>query len=246
MCYDVQAKLEAQLKRAKRKGYQDLIKEFEKELETYYHVSGFAHPRLIIYTHEEPFTPIIATWGLIPFWVKDNAQKIKLWNNTLNARGESIFEKPSFRNSANSKRCLLLIDGFYEHHHQNGKTYPYFITRKDKEPLTIAGLWDEWLDKETGEIIKSFSIVTTKANELMAKIHNNPKLREPRMPLIVSNDIEDSWLNSTTNKDDIIKLIQPYPTIELTAHTVKRLRGKDYPGNVPEISDEFEYEELKF
>ena len=245
MCYDVQAKLEAQLKRAKRKGYQDLIEEFEKDLEPFYHVSGFAHPRLIIYTHEEPYTPVIATWGLIPFWVKDNAQKVKLWNNTLNARGESIFEKPSFRNSAKSKRCLLQIDGFFEHHHAKGKTYPYFITRKDKEPITIAGLWDEWLDKETGEIIKSFSIVTTKANELMAKIHNNPKLREPRMPLIVSNDTEDSWLDPKTSKEEIIKLIQPYPTIELTAHTVKRLRGKDYLGNVPEISEEFEYEELK-
>jgi len=174
------------------------------------------------------------------------SKKNKLWNGTLNARGETLFDKASFKNSAKNKRCLLQIDGFYEHHHYKGKTYPFFITRKDKLPLTLAGLWVNWLNKDTGETIKSFTIVTTKANDLLTKIHNNPKLKEPRMPFLLSDDLADDWLSTNENKDEITSLIQPYTVNELTAHTVRRLRGKADPGNVKEISDPFEYADLEF
>ncbi len=252
MCYDIQASLEAQLKRAKHYGNEKAIKDIEEKLVPItdlplYHTQGQSHKKLFVYTDEDPKKPTVSTWGLVPSWVKDNEQLKKFWNNTLNARGETIFEKPSFRNSAKNKRCLIYVDGFYEHHHFDKKTYPFYIYREDKEPMILAGLWNEWTDKETGEILNTFSIVTTEGNTLLSKIHNNPKLKGPRMPVILPDEIADDWLkpiNDELDQKTIEELIQPYPNDELEYHTVDRLRGKAYLGNKKGISDKFEYPEL--
>ena len=140
MCYDIKASYEAQLSRAKRKGDFVAVEEILEKLIPFtdlplHHVSGFTHPKLLIYTNESPEFPIVATWGLVPHWVRDDIQKKKIWNTTLNARGETIFEKPSFKQSAKNNRCIIYIDGFYEHHHFNKKTYPFFIQRKDEKPI---------------------------------------------------------------------------------------------------------------
>tara|TARA_B100001765_G_scaffold213212_1_gene178645 strand:+ start:799 stop:1566 length:768 start_codon:yes stop_codon:yes gene_type:complete len=254
MCYDVKASLESQLKRAKRKGDEKAVKEIQLNLIPLtdlplHHVSAFQHPKLLVYTNRSPETPEIATWGLIPHWVKDQQQKNQLWNKTLNARGETIFEKPSFRNAAKNNRCIIYVDGFYEHHHYKSKTYPFYIHHKNQEPLALAGLWSEWTDPDTGEMINSFSIVTTEGNTMMSKIHNNPKLKGPRMPLILPKELEDKWLESIEDdldKKQIEELIVSYPEEELDSHTVQRLRGKEYPGNVASISEPFEYQELEF
>ena len=211
-----------------------------------YHASGFSHPELLIYTDESPDFPIVATWGLVPHWVKDDETAKKQWNNTLNARGETIFEKPSFRYAAEHSRCIIYIDGFYEHHHHNKKTYPYYIYRKDNEPIALAGLWTTW-NKENGGREHTFSIVTTEGNPLMAKIHNNPKLKGPRMPFILNEADEDAWLKpfeEPLDKDLLKHMIKPLPEDLLTSHTVGKLRGKDYIGNVKEISNEVFYPEL--
>ena len=252
MCYDIKASLEAQLKRARRSNDERAIAEIMERLVPLtdlpiYHASGFTHPEILIYTDRSPYFPEVATWGLVPHWVKDNEQRKKQWNNTLNARGETIFEKPSFRTAAKNNRCIVYVDGFYEHHHFGGKTYPYFIYSKNKEPLALAGLWSEWKDPETGGIINTFSIVTTEANTMMERIHNNPKLEQPRMPLILPRELENQWLNPIADDLDIQsiqELIKKYPDEELQAHTVKRLRGKEYQGNVEGISKKVVYEEL--
>ncbi len=253
MCYDIKTSLEAQLKRARRYNDQEAIEEIEKKLAPYtdlplFHVSGFQHPKVFIYTDAQPGLPSVASWGLIPHWVKDEVQKKKIWNNTLNARGETIFEKPSFRYSARNKRAILYVEGFYEHHHYKGKTYPFFICRKDGQPMAMAALWSDWQDPDKGEWVQSFSIVTTEGNPMLAKIHNNPKLKGPRMPLILPEELEDDWLQSVHDELDIQKiqeLIQSYPEEALDAYPVARLRGKEYMGNVPEISEKVEYEELE-
>jgi len=252
MCYDIKASLEAQLKRAERAGDLQAIEEIIVKLAPYsglplYHTTGFAHPRLLIYTDRSPYYPELATWGLVPDWVKDQSQLKKIWNNTINARGETIFEKPSFRTSAKNRRCIIYVDGFYEHHHFQKSVYPFYIHAKNKRPLALAGLWSEWADPETGELLITFTIVTTMGNRLLETIHNNPKLAGPRMPLILPNELEDAWLDTIDDEVDMKKiqtLIQPYPEDELAAHTVAKLRGKDYIGNVPEISEVFEYPEL--
>ena len=254
MCYDIKASYEAQLKRARQKGDLAAVEEILENLIPFtdlpiHHASGFSHPELLIYTNESPEFPTVATWGLVPHWVKDEEQQKKIWNNTLNARGETIFEKPSFRQAAKNNRCIIYIDGFYEHHHFNKKTYPFFIQRKNKNPITLAGLWSEWINPETNGRMNTFSIVTTEGNYLMTKIHNNPKIKGPRMPLILSDEHEDEWLNPIADEKDkkkIKDLIQSYSEEELIAHTVRKLRGKEYAGNIEAISDEVVYEDLEF
>ena len=254
MCYDIKTSKKAQLERIRRA--QDLLalEEIEERLLPLtdlplHHASGFNHPEVLIYTDRSPNFPEVATWGLVPHWVKDTTQKKQLWNKTLNARGETIFEKPSFRDSAIHKRCLFYVDGFYEHHHYNGQVYPFYIHKTDNTAMAMAGLWNTWEDPETGGHLNTFSIVTTKGNALLSKIHNNPKLEGPRMPLILPENLADQWI---TNVDDhldeqiITSLIQPYPDGEFSAHTVQKLRGKAYLGNTPSTSEPVIYNELNF
>lgn len=254
MCYDVKTSLEAQLKRAKHYNDEKAINEINEKLVPLtdlpiHHRQGHSHPKMLIYTNESPKYPMVSQWGLIPFWSKSLTDAKKFWNNTLNARGETIFEKLSFRESAKHKRCLIYLDGFYEHHHYKGKTYPFLIFRKDHEPMIMAGLWSEYTDKETGEILNTFSIVTTSGNELLSKIHNNPKLKEPRMPVIIPDELANEWLmdyNDELDRKRIEELMQCYPKEELEAYTVDRLRGKEYMGNREEITHKFDYKELIF
>uniref|UniRef100_UPI00321702F1 SOS response-associated peptidase n=1 Tax=uncultured Draconibacterium sp. TaxID=1573823 RepID=UPI00321702F1 len=248
MCYDIKTKVEAALKRARHYGNEEavqmLIEKFRPFLEDeWFHVSGFQHPKLLVYTGDNSEMPLVASWGLIPFWVKNEQQQLDIWNKTINARGESIFEKPSFRTSAKSKRCLVYIDGFFEHHHFGGNTYPFYIYGVDEEPLILGGLWDEWTNKASGEIINSFTIVTTKANSLVKKIQNNPNLKEARMPLILNESQAEVWLKG--NASEAKKLIVPAVDGLLKAHTVRKLRGKNAVGNSPEAIKEFSYPELK-
>ncbi|WP_415372388.1 SOS response-associated peptidase [Patiriisocius sp. Uisw_047] len=254
MCYDIKASLEAQLNRARRKGDVQAQHEIIEKLVPLtdlplHHVSGFSHPSLLIYTNRSPDFPEVATWGLVPHWVKDDAQLKKLWNSTLNARGETIFEKPSFKLAAEQQRCIVYVDGFYEHHHFKGATYPFFISHKNKEPLALAGLFSEYVHPETDGVLNTFTIVTTAGNSLLTKIHNNPKIKEPRMPLMLTREAEAHWL--TDEADGIIAqkinaLMQSYPSEKLVSHTVQKLRGKAYAGNVPEISEPHLYPELEF
>ena len=254
MCYDIKATYEAQLKRAKRNNDFQAIEEIMEKLIPLtdlplYHASGFSHPEMLIYTDRSPLFPEVATWGLVPDWIKNEEELKKLWNNTLNARGETIFVKPSFRESAMHHRCIVYIDGFYEHHHFNKQTFPFYIHRKDNKPIALAGLWNEWNHPKSKGKTKTFSIVTTVGNNMLSKIHNNPKIKGPRMPLILSEELENSWLKPIKKESDIqvIKeLIKPFPEEKLIAYTVRKLRGKEYIGNVDRISEAYQYNDFKF
>jgi putative SOS response-associated peptidase YedK len=249
MCYDIQAKLQSQLKRARANGDHASITEFTEKLEKFlgkplFHASGFSHPSLIIYPNTDAFIPVVATWGFIPEWVRTPQHAKELWNSTLNARGETLFDKPSFREAAHHKRCIVPIDGFFEHHHFQGKTYPYFIQRKDDEPINIAGLYSDWVNPETGDALRTFSFVTKRGNSLMGAIHNNPKLAEPRMPVILDDHQTKGWLDAKS-QEDVQEVLQQECVLALHAYPVQRLRGKAYLGNTESISNEVEYPELK-
>jgi putative SOS response-associated peptidase YedK len=257
MCYNVASATKKKLTYAKHRN-DDIayIHELEKQLEElsiltkpHYHVSGFAHPSLLVFTNKSPLTLQAFRWGLVPSWVKDlkTAKTISL--QTLNARSETIFEKPSFRIPANEKRCLIYIDAFYEHHYVNGKTYPFHISMADDSPLILAGLWDEWIDKETGEILKTVSIVTCIGNKTLTKIHNNPKAEGPRMPVILSRENQDQWLqelNGVNTKDALMPLAIPFPDEKLKYHTVHKILGKSTLGNIPEAEQPYKYPEITF
>lgn len=266
MCYGVKARTEMSLRIAKSRGDQEAVAKLTKLLSPFpelfdtgaeavslHYANAFTHPKLVVYTDAAPRDPQLALWGLVPAWVKDNTQRAQLWNQTLNARGESIFEKPAFRTSARNKRCIVHVEGFYEHHHFGKKTYPYFISVKGRAQFALAGLWEEWTDMETRERMRTFSIVTTEGNDLLKRIHNKPgsgpggQPSGPRMPVILTEVEEDQWLapiHTAADEETIRALIRPFPAEAMTAHTVAPLLGKDGKGNSEEASEPFDYPEL--
>jgi len=156
-------------------------------------------------------------WGLIPMWAKDPI----IGNRLINARGETIAEKPSFRGSFKHKRCLILADGFYEWKSTAGKKTktPYFIHMKDRTPFAFAGLWDAW-ESSDGSSIKTCTIITTEPNELMESLHN-------RMPVILHPRDYGKWLYaSPQTPENLLPLIKPYPADDMSAYPVSMLVNK--------------------
>ena len=153
-------------------------------------------------------------WGLIPSWSKDPA----IANKLINARGETVAEKPSFHGSFKYKRCLIPADGFYEWKAQVGQKTktPYFIHMKDRKPFAFAGLWDEWHSPD-GDTLRTCTIITTAPNELMSTLHN-------RMPVILDKTSFEVWLNPMPQTpDNLIHLIQPFPADRMSAYPVSTL-----------------------
>lgn len=151
-------------------------------------------------------------WGLIPSWAKEESIGSKM----INARAETLAEKPSFKRLLHSKRCLLVADGFYEWKKEQGGKTPMYITLRDKEPFAFAGLWDTWRDAD-GQQIRTCTIITTEANELVASIHN-------RMPVILPRNAQEEWLDPGLHDDRILlPLLAPYPAEEMSARPVSRL-----------------------
>ncbi|MHC0441628.1 SOS response-associated peptidase [Flavobacterium sp. 3-210] len=165
-------------------------------------INGFEHPNLPIITNEQPeVITTDATWGLVPSWAKDTSFRDK----TLNARIEGIDTTPSYRN-INSNRCVIVATSYYEWRwlDPKGKTkVRYQIFSQTDEIFVFAGLFDTWTNPENGEVLKSFTMVTTEANELMKYVHNN---RE-RMPVMLKRQDVESWLDAKVN---IKKFAYPY------------------------------------
>lgn len=247
MCYDIQASVQAQLHRAKLIGdkqTEDYIKQnlLPKTDVPIFCKSGFAHPKLLLYQGLENAIPIVAQWGLIPNWTKDEKQKNILQNQTLNARIETLTEKNSFKDSVEN-RGVLYIDGFFEHHHFNKKAYPFFIFSKTKnKPLPLACIISEW--QNGNEKIHTFSIVTTKANQLISNIQNKPSQGEYRMPVILDNEQINIWLDESLAFDKLKEKITTPADVKLSAHPVKHIKGKNIQSDIQGISEEFFYPEL--
>jgi putative SOS response-associated peptidase YedK len=162
-------------------------------------------------------------WGLIPFWAKD----AKIGYRMINARSETLAEKPAFRNAYRRRRCLVLADGFYEWKSIKGKMKksPYFIKMESGDPFAMAGLWEIW-NAPDGSVIPSCTIITTQPNELVAPIHN-------RMPVILPPETYEQWLDPAEKKAaDLDRLLTPLPAKQMTAYPVSTLvnsPGNDYP-----------------
>jgi putative SOS response-associated peptidase YedK len=153
-------------------------------------------------------------WGLVPSWAKDP----KIGNRMINARGETVAEKPSFRSAFRRRRCLVLADGFYEwktNPGSKGKT-PYYIQLKFKQPFAFAGILENWFAKD-GSQLTSCAIITTSPNELMEDIHN-------RMPVILPEDVYDRWLTpDEIQPSELLPLLKPYPAEQMNAFPVSTL-----------------------
>lgn len=244
MCYDVGYLTQKKKKYAKRHPDKDLsvLEPFFNEkgdpIKPIFHVKGFDHPALPVITNENPDEFKLFQWGLIPSWSKDVHQAKEIHNKTINARGESMFEKPSFRKAASERRCIIVVDGFFEHHHKHKQLVPYYISLNDQSPFSLAGIWEEWENPENGKKTSTVSIVTTKANPLMKGIHNNPKLKEARMPLILPKEIESDWLiniNDKVSEEQVKALIQPFDENLMQAWPIKPIRGKKSKSQTADI-----------
>jgi len=161
-------------------------------------------------THQKELT--FLTWGLIPSWAKDPSIGQKL----INARAESLTEKPAFRAAFRRRRCIVPADGFYEWKKTGDGKQPYFIARKDGKPMALAGLWERW-ESPDGSVIESFALITTAPNALVRKIHN-------RMPAILPEDAFDLWLDPFADLSVLKELLMtPYPADRLKAWPVSTL-----------------------
>ena len=168
---------------------------------------------ILIVANDDKFKFDHALWGLIPSWAKDPA----IGSRMINARAETLDEKPAFRNALKRRRCLIPADGFYEWRKEKagGKT-PMRIHRRDNKPFAFAGLWELWAD-DKGNEVRSATIVTTEPNDLVRPIHD-------RMPAIVDPADYDKWLAAEPlDPADAKPLLKPYPANQLTAEPVSRL-----------------------
>jgi putative SOS response-associated peptidase YedK len=162
-----------------------------------------------VITNEEPGKAVFYRWGLIPFWARESS----IGNRLINARAETIAEKPAFSKSASSERCLVIADGFYEWKQSTKGKFPYRIVVKDGELFAFAGLWDRW-KTDSGKEIRTFAIITVAANPLVGKIHD-------RMPAILLPDDEKKWLGNLT-LPELLKLLRPYPEKMMKAYPISR------------------------
>ena len=139
-------------------------------------------------------------WGLIPSWAKDAAMGARL----INARSETVEEKPAFREAFKRRRCIIPADGFYEWQRTKGHKQPFFFQMKNETLFGFAGLWERWQGAE-GQVIESCTILTTEANEVLRPVHD-------RMPVIVHQDDYALWLNEDVRKRELLKdILRPYP-----------------------------------
>ena len=203
-----------------------------------YYYRAFGLPEIPAVCSGSPGSVSMLRWGLIPEWVRtyEDAEEIRF--KTFNARSESISTKPSFSSSFISKRCLVPVRGFFEWQHVGKEKIPWYIYLPDNQIITLAGLYSEWTHSATGEILSTFSIITTGANELMVKVHNSGK----RMPAILQRDDEKKWIDISISPSEALGLLKPYPSDRMKAHTISPLINKRTANkNTPELIQPFNY-----
>ncbi len=174
----------------------------------------------LVETNAHEVQSVLLRWGLIPSWTTDR----KKIGGLINARAETLFEKPAFLQPMKSKRCLMPMSGFYEWHQEDGVKQPYFFQKKNHDLLAVAALWDIWQHED--EVIYSCCLITTDANRIMEPVHH-------RMPVILDEVAQSIWLNnSQCDKAQLLALMKPYPYEDLEGYRVTTLMNKadfDHP-----------------
>jgi putative SOS response-associated peptidase YedK len=201
-----------------------------------YHKAAFGGPRHAVITDEDPKHIRLLEWGLVPRWVKDDDTAGRMRRMTINAKAETVFTLPSFKKSIRDRRCLVLADGFFEWQAVGQKKIPYYIRLKTREAFAFAGIWDVW-----GAEKRTFSIITTEANPLVARIHNVKK----RMPVILRREDEARWLEKGLKDDDVRAMLKPYDENGMEAWPVARTIAMKGHHDGPETIAPVEYRELR-
>jgi len=211
----------------------------------HYHENGFDFQTSPIITAERKNELLPYNWGLIPWWTKSLNDGLRLRVQTLNCISEEMYDKPSFRDAAvENKRCLIPCSGFFEWRwlDEKGKSkVPYYLSIPNQPLFSIAGLYSRWKDRTTDQELFTYTVLTTKANQLMEKVHNSKK----RMPVIIPRQYEQDWLNPSLTKDDVIALCQPFDTSMMEGHTISKLiTSKTEETDVPKVMEPQVYQEV--
>ena len=186
------------------------VDEVEAELAPSYNVAPSQQVAVVVIGEKKRL--VAMKWGLIPAWSDDPS----IGNRLINARAETVAEKPSFREAFMRQRCLVIADGFYEWQKHGRSRQPYFIHLRGERPFGFAGLYDLWTSPE-GELIKTCTIITTEPNEIMRTLHD-------RMPVILPKQFEDVWLDPyNADHASLIQMLAPYSNNEMGMHTVSPL-----------------------
>jgi putative SOS response-associated peptidase YedK len=204
-----------------------------------YYFSAFTAPEIPVITGRDYSRIVMYRWGLIPSWVKDEGSANDIRIKTINAKAETLTEKPSFRNAVKKNRCLVISRGFFEWQKRENQKIPYYIGLEDDRLFAFAGLYETWFHPVTGEAHNTFTIITTTANPLLAFIHNTKQ----RMPVILPREKEQEWINPGNPLDKALALLVPYDQEKMKSYTISKLVST--PGaikNVPELIKPFNYD----
>jgi putative SOS response-associated peptidase YedK len=210
-----------------------------------YHINGFDHSAAPAITARDPKKIQLLRWGLIPPKTRSIDDAMTIRAQTLMARSEDMYDKYSYQELARAgKRCLIPTTGYFEHRWLDAKgksKIPYYIFLKGKPMFSIGGLYSKWMDPLTGQNYFTYTVCTTRANELAEMIHNTGK----RMPVILpTKEAEQAWLNSKLSEEDVRLLCEPISTSLMDAYTVSRVITTKN-GNVPEAIQPYPYQELQ-
>jgi putative SOS response-associated peptidase YedK len=186
-----------------------ISKDINKKITPHYNIAP-TQKIPVIYKNKNQENKIeFMKWGLVPFWAKDP----KIGYKMINARAETLTQKPSFKHLLKSKRCLVPSSGFYEWKRIDERKVPYYIGIKNSKIFSFAGLYDNWKDS-VGNELKTFTIITTNSNNTLKPIHN-------RMPVILEREFEEDWLDVKTHDFDSLKqMLKPYPDDKMIAYAV--------------------------
>lgn len=202
----------------------------------YYHAFGL--PELPAICSGDPCSVRLLKWGLIPSWTRTETDAGEIRLKTFNARAESIESKSSFSSSFKSGRCIIPVKGFYEWQHTTKGKIPWYICSSDDEIISLAGLFSEWVRSSTGEVLGTFTVITTNANKMMAEIHNSKK----RMPAILSRTDEKKWIDLSLPPSEALSLLKASPEELLKAHTIGSLvNNRNANRNTPEVIRPYNY-----
>lgn len=221
-------------------------KVLEENYSAHYHENGFDFLPSPILTAGRPTELHMFNWGFVPWWTKPGPAALRIRVQTLNCISEEMYEKPAFKDAAKEgHRCLIPCTGFFEWRWMDEKgklKVPYYIRVKDQEMFSIAGLYTRWKDKSTDQYYYSYTVLTTKANPMMEKIHNSKK----RMPVVLPREYEKDWLNQNLNKDDVLALCQPLDANRMENYTISKLiTNKKEETDVPQVLEPAQYAEVK-
>jgi putative SOS response-associated peptidase YedK len=175
-----------------------------------------------VITNQSPNELQFFQWGLIPSWSIDRSTAL----NMINARAESVYQKIPFKHIVKNQRCLVPSDGFFEWRKEGKNKVPYRFNLNSDDTFAYAGLWDSWKNEETGDILNSFTIITTDANKVVKAVHD-------RMPVILRKDLEKLWIAEDVTESQATSLLKPYDTELMYSYAVHRAVN-DARNNTPE------------